>query len=113
MKYVMLIMNTEAQNNLSAAEVESWTKDVLAWYEKWGASGELVSGGEELDNPDKARTIRADGVTDGPYIEAKEVIGGFSTLEVESMDRAVEIASSWPGVDRGLITIEVRPVYQR
>jgi hypothetical protein len=51
-------------------------------------------------------------VTDGPYIEAKEVVGGFSVLEAATIDEAVEIASTWPGVDRGLVTIEVRPVVQ-
>jgi hypothetical protein len=51
-------------------------------------------------------------VTDGPYIEAKEVVGGFSVLEAKTIDDAVEIARTWPGVDRGPVTIEVRPVVQ-
>jgi hypothetical protein len=43
-------------------------------------------------------------------METKEVIGGFSVLDVDSYDEAVEISKTWPGVDRGWITIELRPV---
>ena len=43
-------------------------------------------------------------------MESKEVLGGYSVLEAETIDEAVEIANSWPGVDRGLITMELRPV---
>ena len=49
-------------------------------------------------------------MTDGPYIEAKEVLAGYSLLETATIDEAVEIAQTWPGVDRGWIVIEVRPV---
>jgi len=49
-------------------------------------------------------------VTDGPYIEAKEVLGGYSLLETDTIEEAVEIAKTWPGVDSGWIVLEVRPV---
>lgn len=113
MKYAILIMEIpEAYDKLSADETEAWLQDVFAWYEKWGASGKLAGDGAELERAHTARTIRAGGVTDGPYIEAKEVVGGFSVLETETMDEAVEIASTWPGIDRGIITVEVRPVIE-
>jgi hypothetical protein len=54
--------------------------------------------------------VRAGGVTDGPFMETKEALGGYSILETDTLDEAVEIARTWPGVDRGWITIEVRPV---
>ena len=49
-------------------------------------------------------------MTDGPYIEAKEVLGGYSLLETADIDEAVDIAKTWPGVDQGWIVMEVRPV---
>jgi hypothetical protein len=49
-------------------------------------------------------------VFDGPFMETKEVLGGYSVLETETVDEAVEISKTWPGVDRGLIVMEVRPV---
>lgn len=113
MKYAILIMEIpEALEQLTADEREAWSKDVFAWYEKWGAGGKLAGGGAELDEAHKAKTIRAGGATDGPYIEAKEVIGGFSVLETDTIDEAVEVAATWPGIERGIITVEVRPVIE-
>jgi hypothetical protein len=45
-------------------------------------------------------------VTDGPFIEAKEQIGGYASIEVEDLDEALRMAKSWPG--RG--SVEIRPV---
>lgn len=113
MKYVILIANNESKFPTDQAESEAWMKDIFAWYDKWTTAGKLVDGGHELDSPAKARTVRSTGVTDGPYIEAKEVIGGYSVLETDTIDEAVEISASWPGVSDGRITIEVRPVVER
>jgi hypothetical protein len=61
------------------------------------ASGELI-GGERLAWPEASRIVRSDGkaapvVTDGPYAEAKEQLAGFQMFDVESLDRAIEIAA--------------------
>jgi hypothetical protein len=111
-KYAILIMDTEAGLALSPAEAEAWTAEVGAWYEKYGAAGKLAAGGERLQEAQTARTVRASGVTDGPFIETKEVLGGYSLIDADSIDEAVEIAKTWPGVDRGWITIELRPVME-
>ncbi len=47
-------------------------------------------------------------VTDGPYIESKEVIGGYAEVEVADLDEALEIAKTWPGQ----MGVEVRPVVE-
>ncbi|MCI0687726.1 MAG: YciI family protein [Sporichthyaceae bacterium] len=113
MKYVILIVGDESKYPTDDAESEAWMNEIVAWYDKWTQAGKIVDDGAELDSPTKAKTIRSTGVTDGPYIEAKEAIGGFSTLETDTIEEAVEIASGWPGVSNGLITIEVRPVLER
>ena len=110
MKYAILILNTPEGLALPEAERDGWMKEVMAWYEKTGASGKLPDSGHQLTGPSEARTVRAAGVTDGPFIEAKEVLGGYSVLETETIDEAVEVAKGWPGVDRGLVTMELRPV---
>ena len=110
MKYLMLGAITEAGQQLQAADLESWMAEIGAWYEKYGAAGVLADPGHQLDYPHTAKTIRAGGVTDGPYIEAKEVLAGYSVLETPDIDEAVAIAQTWPGVDRGWIVMEVRPV---
>ena len=110
MKYVMLILNTEAAGRLTAEEYEAWSSEIMAWYEKNGTAGVLADGGAQLQGPETAKTIRVGAVTDGPFIESKEVLGGYSVLETETVDEAVEVSKGWPGVDRGLVTIELRPV---
>jgi hypothetical protein len=110
MKYVMLLLDTEAARNLSDEERQAWSSEIMAWYEKTGASGKLPDGGAQLQPANTATTIRASGVTDGPFMETKEVLGGYSVLETDTLDEAIEISKTWPGVDRGLMTVELRPV---
>ena len=79
------------------------------WFDEYGRAGKIV-GGHELQGPETATTVRfKDGkpmVVDGPFIEAKEVIGGFAVLEVADLDEALEIAKTWPGQT----SVEVRPI---
>jgi hypothetical protein len=108
-KYVMLILDTPEEPKAGTPEYGAWYAEISAWYEKWGASGRLETG-NALQPPSTAKTVRASGVTDGPYMETKEVVGGYSVVEADTIDAAVEVAKTWPGVDRGWITVEVRPV---
>ena len=110
MEYLLLGAITEKGQALSPADLEAWMAEIGAWYEKEGSAGTLADPGHQLAPPGQARTIRANEVIDGPYIEAKEVLAGYSVLTVATIEQAVEIARSWPGVDTGLITMEVRPV---
>ncbi len=112
MKYVMLILNTEKVAALSPQQQQDWGSEVMAWYEKVGSSGKMPDAGAQLQPAETAKTIRASGVTDGPFMEAKEVLGGYSVVETDSYDEAVDLSKSWPGVDRGLITIELRPLIE-
>ena len=109
MKYVILIANTDAVQNLSPAEQQTWYADIMTWYEKAGGSGRLIDSGHQLAAPSEGKTVRASGVTDGPFMETKEALGGYSVLETDTIEEAVDIARTWPGVDQGWITIEVRP----
>jgi hypothetical protein len=74
-----------------------------------------VIGGAELQPTDAATTVRVrDGdrlVTDGPYAEVKEALGGFFLLECDSIDDACRVAAEIPAAERG--AVEVRPVYVR
>jgi hypothetical protein len=110
MKYLILGAITEAGQQLPGPDLEAWMAQIGAWYEKHATAGKLADAGHQLDWPHTAKTVRAGGVTDGPYIEAKEVLAGYSVLETATIDEAVEISRTWPGVDQGWIVIEVRPV---
>jgi len=110
-KYVILLMNTEAASNITEAEGQAWYAEIGTWYEKGGGgSGKLAEVGYQLQPPATAKTIRVGGVTDGPFIETKEVLGGYSVIDADSIDEAADIAKTWPGVDQGWIAVEVRPV---
>lgn len=86
---------------------------VWAWFDRWDAQGKIAEGGARLDSSRSARTVRGgpEGpvVTDGPYLELKEVIGGVVMLEAESIEDAVAVAATWPGLS-GSTSVEVRPV---
>jgi hypothetical protein len=117
-KYVMLICGDESPwFEADEATVRAAMEQISAWYEKWAATGKILEGGAELDSCRKAKTVSrgADGqpvVTDGPYLELKEVIGGFIMLETDGIEEAVAVASGWPGIASG-DKVEVRPVMLR
>jgi hypothetical protein len=80
-----------------------------AWFAEHGRAGRIV-GGEELGRPAGAHTVRLRGVTDGPFVETKELLGGFIIVEVESEAVALEMARTWPGVVHDSDRVEVWPV---
>jgi hypothetical protein len=87
-------------------------KQLFAWLDDVQARGIRVAG-SQLAPSRQARSVRVrDGktmVTDGPFAETKEVVGGFDILECGSLEEAVEIAAGHPGAQTG--TIEVRPLW--
>jgi hypothetical protein len=112
MRYAMLIIGEEGDwSALSPTEVDAEMARIYAWLEKWSAK--IDEGGAEFDSVKTAKTIRGGVVTDGPFIEAKEVVGGIIFLHADTIDEAAAIAAEWPGVDSGRTTIEVRPTIIR
>jgi hypothetical protein len=115
MKYVMLIaQDPRLMESFSDEERKAAYDEIWQMINKWEARGKLVAGGAELETPRSAKTIRrAEGggvtITDGPYVDIKEVIGGFMRIEADSMEEALEVASDWPGIQYGA-AVEVRPV---
>ena len=108
MKYVILLLDTEAARNMTEAEGQAWYAEIGAWYEKGGGgSGKLVEGGHQLAPPATARTVRASGVTDGPFMETKEVLGGYYLVEAKDLDEALEYGKLCPAPNGG---VEVRPI---
>jgi hypothetical protein len=107
MQYVMLIADDKEQR--SDADQTAVYEQIGQWFAELGAKGKIV-GGNELQPSETAKTIRLNGsapkVTDGPFIESKEVLGGYCVLECESIEEAVEIAKTWPGPNA---ILEVRP----
>jgi len=82
------------------------------WLDDLRARGRWIMG-DQLAPPRRARSVRVrEGkpiVTDGPFIETKEAVGGFDIIECDSLEEAVEIAAGHPVARTG--TIEVRPLW--
>jgi len=115
MKYMLLIyVNPEFAAQLSEQERTDLFDEVDAIMEDLRESGELV-GGEALADPSTTRTVKLHGglpaITDGPFMESKEQFGGYLTVDCESIERATEIAASWPDVRVGG-AMEVRAIMQ-
>ena len=80
-----------------------------------GGRARKVLGGEELQNTATSTTFRTDSAdgfitTDGPFLETKEVLGGFYLLEASDLDEAIKLASHLPEVHAGHSGVEIRPV---
>ena len=108
-KYAILIYEDPAfYANISP---EAWPAVVDAhskFVEQVFALGGSLAGGEALASATTATTIKGAGtVTDGPFVETKEALGGFYVVEARDLDHAVEIAKLCPAPFGG---VEVRPV---
>ncbi len=80
-----------------------------AWMEEMKREGRLVNVGMPLEHTGKVVAGRARTVTDGPYAETKELVGGFSIVEAKDIDEAARIAAGCP-ILQGGGSVEVRPV---
>ncbi|WP_296596500.1 YciI family protein [Phenylobacterium sp.] len=112
MKYLCLVyLEPGALAHLTAEEQAALDRESLAYDAELERLGHFIAA-SALQGPSTARTIRRRGrpapmVTDGPFAETKEVLGGFIFIEAADMEEAVAIASRIPVGQYG--TIEVRP----
>jgi hypothetical protein len=112
MKYLCLAYEEEAKlNALSPAEWDALRAETLAYVDKLLQSGRLLTA-EPLQSIHTAATVRVrDGktlVTDGPFAETKETVGGYFLIDVRDQAEAIQIAAAWPSARLG--SIEVRPL---
>ena len=107
--YLLLFRNTGwADCGLSDGEIRQAVEKVNAWFEGLTKSGKLVSAQPLLEEGVVISSKAGSTVMDGPFVEAKEAIGGYVLLSVGTMEEAVAIARSNPMHEFGLTT-EVRP----
>jgi hypothetical protein len=109
MQYMLLIYEDDATR---VANMDEWMPTCAAYVEAMKKAGIYV-GGERLRSSASATTVRVvDGrmqVVDGPYVEAREQLGGFHVIDVPDLDAALAWAARCPSAGRGVV--EVRPVW--
>jgi hypothetical protein len=109
MKYMLLIYEDDAER---VANMDERMPTCAAYAEAMKKAGIYVVG-ERLRAISSATTVRvADGkthVVDGPYVEAKEQLGGFHIIDVPDLDTALAWAARCPSASRG--KVEVRPIW--
>ena len=109
-QFLILIYDNESKWMESSPDV---SERLLAGHNAFGEKNEkAIQGGNALQSVSTATTIRPDGaggftVTDGPFVETKEALGGYYLVEAADLDEAIALAKQIPVVDGGL---EVRPI---
>ena len=111
MKYVLLFVETEQfENDLAAmdqAERDRAYQRVMEWMATHAGQ---IRGGNKLQSPETATTVRLDRgepiITDGPFVEGKEVVSGYTEIEVADLDEALRMVETWPGCP----VVEIRPL---
>jgi hypothetical protein len=106
---MLIFRGTDWYKGLSAEEMQQVGDQWMAWFKGLMASGQAVAG-NPLEREGKIISGKNGRVvSDGPFAESKETIGGYFLLKVNTLDDAVAIAQQCPGLPYG-IRVEVRPV---
>ena len=112
MKYLCLAYEEEATlNSLTRREWDALRHETLSYLDELKHNGHIVAA-EALRSARTATTVRVrdkrTSVTDGPFAETKEQLGGFFLINATDLNEAIQIASRWPSARLG--SIEVRPI---
>lgn len=112
MKFMLLIYNDGSLlDSLPPGQFDAEMRDCLSHADDLRREGRLLES-QMLESASTARSVRVRNgrmtTVDGPFAEAKEVLGGFNLIEAEDMEEAVQIAAQFPWVRTGCV--EIRPV---
>jgi hypothetical protein len=110
-KYVLLFVETEAYARGLEAMEASERERAYALAGKWFMDhADKLRGGSKLQGPHTATTVRLGGegpvVVDGPFVEGKEVVSGYSEVEADDLDEVLRMVATWPGCP----VVEIRPL---
>ncbi|NKY31715.1 hypothetical protein HGA13_01315 [Nocardia speluncae] len=112
MKYVLMFCETEQWETHWEAMDDTAREQGFARVQAWLAEyGDKILHNRKLSGGDTATTVRLDAtggplVTDGPFVEGKEIVSGYVEVEVADLDEALGMARTWPGCP----LVEIRPV---
>jgi hypothetical protein len=118
MKYVVMFVNRPDLDEVIPKErSDEVYQEIFKWFDENYSAGKIADGGAELQAPATATTVRSPEepggepvVVDGPFLEAKENIGGFSIIDVPDLDAAIALAKTWPSLTFPGVAVEIRPI---
>jgi len=111
-QFLYLYRMTEAARERAMGSPEQAQQNMqkwMTWMRELDAQGHLKDRGQPLEQTGKVVRGQQKTVTDGPFTEAKDLIGGFTLVEARDIDQAVELSRGCPILDGGG-SVEVRPV---
>jgi hypothetical protein len=110
-EFILLFRGTDWSSTLSPGEMQDVSNRWMAWFKDLIDQGKVL-GGRPLDGTGKVVSGKGGRtVSDGPFAESKEAIGGYFLLQVETMEEAIAIAQQCPGLAHGA-KVEVRPLME-
>lgn len=111
-EYMLLFIGTDWSKGLSPEEMQQVAGQWMAWFKRLMEQGK-VTAGNPLERGGKVVSGKNGRlVSDGPFAESKEAIGGYFLLQVDTMEEAVAIAKECPGLAYGA-KVEVRQVMEQ
>ena len=110
-EYLLLFRGTQWYKGLSPAEIQKVMSRWRAWYSALQTQGKMKGGLPLMSEGKIISGARGRFVTDGPFTESKEAIGGYFLICVDSLEEAINIARQCPGLEHGAV-VEIRPVAQ-
>jgi hypothetical protein len=116
MKYVLMFTSRpDLREGVDPERAQEVYGQIYQWFGEHAEAGRIVDGGAELHDVDTATTVKATEagevvVVDGPFSEAKEVVGGFTVIDVPDMDAAIAMTKTWPALEFPGTAIEIRPM---
>ena len=102
--------NPEAFRSLSPEQLQQTTKKWMDWTQSLVKNGNAHTPGDRLDQTGKVVRGKSKVITDGPFVEVKDFVQGYMSLEAKDMDQAVEVAKGCPILETEG-TVEVRPFF--
>lgn len=105
----MLIFRNDKPWQGSPEEMQQHMQKWMAWLDGLTRAGVYEGEGAPLEPGGKVVRGARKAVSDGPYAEAKDLVGGYAIVAAEDLEAAVEIARGCPGLERDGV-VEVRPV---
>lgn len=106
-KYLCILRSENSEcESPSPAQMQEMYAKFNAWKDKF--SRNIVDMGGKLSG--SSSVLTSQGAADGPFVEAKEIVGGFMIIKADDMDQAIEVVSESPGAPTSRSSVEIREI---